>query len=157
MDFEGELIGIVVQVDETVVQEEPVVALLTIRIKDLVTSLNIFHCFNDETLSVISVSPSGLSGSSVVEHISIGNETISLHIVHLNTKDSARHHVTQLSVLLDWELGELRYFLADQVIVLFDVINLLSNLVNEWRSLQPLLIFLIKEHGETGEVLRQYV
>ena len=89
-------VSIIVQVDEPVVEEEATVAFLAITIIDLLSSLNIVKCFNDESASVISVVPCGLTWTSMVEHIGIGDETICLYTLDLNAEDSAGDHHTNL-------------------------------------------------------------
>ena len=91
-DLKREFIRIIVQIYEAIVQKEPVIALLAIAIINLIASLDVFHSFNYKALSVISVCPGGLSRPSVVEHVSIGDKTISLYAFNLNAKYPATHH-----------------------------------------------------------------
>jgi hypothetical protein len=85
----GNLISIVVEVDEAVVQEESAVALLSIAIIDLLTTLDIVKGFYDKASSVISVVPCGLSRPLMVEHVCVGYETISFDALNLYTENSA--------------------------------------------------------------------
>jgi hypothetical protein len=92
-NLERKLIGIVVQIYEPVVQKEPVVTFLTITIINLLPPLDVFHCFYDKTLSIISVSPCCLSRSPMIQHVCISNKTISLDTFYLNPKyTTANHH-----------------------------------------------------------------
>jgi hypothetical protein len=129
------LVSIIIQVNETVVKEEPAIALFPIAIINLITSLDVIDRLNHETSSVICVVPSGLSGSLMVEHVSIGNKTISLHTFNLNTENAAGHHHADFGIFLDWELSESWDFLTNQVIVCFDVNYFFLNLIKERGSL----------------------
>mmetsp|Transcript_14414 Transcript_14414/g.14026 ORF Transcript_14414/g.14026 Transcript_14414/m.14026 type:complete len:236 (-) Transcript_14414:738-1445(-) len=155
--FEGELVGVIVQVDEAVIEEEPVVAFLPITIIDLLTSFDVFHGLDDEALSVIGVTPGGLSRPPVVEHVSIGHKPISLHPIDLDPEDSAGDHVSELCVLFDGKLNELWDLLADQLIIFLNVIDLLSYLVQEGTPFQPLLVFLLVEHWKAIKILREHI
>jgi hypothetical protein len=85
----GNLVRIVVEVDEAVVQEESAVALLSIAIIDLLSTLDIVKGFNYKASSVISVVPCSLSRPLMVEHVCVGDETISLDAFNLYTENSA--------------------------------------------------------------------
>lgn len=113
MDHNRHLICIVVQVDKTVIQEEPRVAFLSIAVIHLLPSWDVITCLDDESLSLVAVIPSGLSWSLVVEHIRIWHETISLHSIDGNAENSARYHHSYLRVLLDGELLVVRNQTAD--------------------------------------------
>ena len=54
-------VGIVIEIDKAVVEQETRVAFFPIRVKDLVTTLYIFESFYDKAFSIISVCPSSLS------------------------------------------------------------------------------------------------
>ena len=66
VNLDRHLVSIVVQVDKTIVEEEATVALLAIAIIDLLPSLNVIQCFNNEAATVIGVVPGGLPGTSMV-------------------------------------------------------------------------------------------
>lgn len=91
-DLERHFISVVVYVDKPIVQQEPAVTLLPIAIIHLLSSLDVFHGFNDEAFLLVGVAPGRLPGSLVVQHVCIGHETISFHSFNLDTKDSATHH-----------------------------------------------------------------
>lgn len=129
VDFQRHLIGVIVQVYEAVVQQEPAVTFLTIAVIDLLSSPDVFHGFNNEPSLLVGVAPSSLPGSLVIEHVCIGNKTICLDPLDLNTEDSTGDHHPDLRVLLDWKLSILWHFLADEVIILLDVFYLLMNLI----------------------------
>lgn len=57
VDLDWYFIGVIVQVNEAVVQEESAVAFLAIAIIDLFSTLDVFDGFNDEPFLFISVSP----------------------------------------------------------------------------------------------------
>ena len=80
------------KINETVVQKESTITLLTVRIVNLFSSLDVFHCLDDESSAVVCVGPSSLPGSLVVEHIGISYKAVSLHTLNLNTEDSAGYH-----------------------------------------------------------------
>jgi hypothetical protein len=100
-------ISIVVEIDETIVQEEARVALLAIAIIDLIASLNVITCLNDKSLSLVAVIPSGLPWSFVVEHVCVWHKSISFHSIYCNTEYSTRNHHSYFGILLDSELGKI--------------------------------------------------
>jgi len=57
VDLDRYLIGVIVQVNEAVVQEESAVALLAIAIIDLFSTLDVLNGFNDEPFFFIGISP----------------------------------------------------------------------------------------------------
>jgi hypothetical protein len=107
------LICIVVQVDKTVVKEESAVALLTIAIVDLVSPLDIVKSINHEPASIVCVIPGCLSGTLVIQHVGVGNETISLYSFDLDAEDTTGDHHADLRVFTDGELSEFGDFLAN--------------------------------------------
>lgn len=82
------LISIIIQIDETIIQKKSAIAFLSIAVIYLLTSLDIIHCFNNETLSIISVGPCSLSRSFMIKHICICYKTISFDTFNLDTKNS---------------------------------------------------------------------
>jgi uncharacterized membrane protein YuzA (DUF378 family) len=91
-DFNWHFIGIVVQVYETIVQEESAVTLFAIAIIDLLSTLNVFHSFYDEPLLFISISPRSLSRPFMIEHVGISYKAIGLYSFNLDTEDSRSYH-----------------------------------------------------------------
>lgn len=86
--FKWEFICIIIQINEAIIEEKSMITFFTITIINLFSSFDIFHCFNNETLSIISISPSCLSRSSMIQHICICYESISLYSFYLNPKYS---------------------------------------------------------------------
>ena len=89
-------VGIVVQIDEAIVEQESRVTLLSVRVVDLLASLDVFKGFDDETLAFVSVGPASLPRALVVKHISVRDEAISLDSFNLDSKDSTGHHHSYL-------------------------------------------------------------
>jgi hypothetical protein len=87
----------------------------------LLASFDVFESLNDEALAVISVSPAGLAGSLMVQHIGVGDEAVSLDALNLDAKDSTGNHHSDFGVLLEGELSVVRYLVANRVVVLLDV------------------------------------
>lgn len=110
MDLNRDLVSIIIQIDETIIQKESTIAFLSIAIINLFTSLNIIHCFNNETFFLISIGPCSLSRSFMIEHISICYKTISFYTFDLDTKYSAWYHHSYFRIFLKWELCKLRNF-----------------------------------------------
>ena len=73
-----EVVRVIFQVNETIVQQEPSVAFAPVRVMDGLASLNIANCVDDESLSLVAVSPTGFTGPLVIKHVSIGNKAIRL-------------------------------------------------------------------------------
>ena len=148
--FDGEwvLVGIIVQVNETIVEKETSVALLAIRVKDLFSTFDVFKSLNDETLTVVGVTPASLSGALVVKHVSVRDEAVGLDTFNLDAKDTTSNHHADLRVLLEGELTIVGNFVANRVVVLLDVSDFLRNLVLEWTSFKPCALFLSVENWE---------
>lgn len=96
IDLNGHFISIVVEVNESVVQEESAVALLAITIVHLVSSLDVLNGFDNEPLLIVGIGPGSLSWSLMIKHVSISNETISFYSFYLNTKDTTGDHHSHL-------------------------------------------------------------
>ena len=94
------LVRIVVQINESVVQEESRVALLAVGVIDLLTTRNVFESLNNETSSVICVGPARLSRPFVVKHISVRNKAVCLDTFDLDAEYATGHHHANLRVLL---------------------------------------------------------
>lgn len=105
VNYQRYLIGIVVQVDETIVQEETRVALFAVTVVYLLSSGDVVTSLNDEGASLIAVVPGGLPWSLVVEHVCVWHKAISLDSVNCNTKDSAGNHHSYFRVFFKGELS----------------------------------------------------
>ena len=154
LDSEGILVGIVVQVDEAIVEKEARVALFAVRVVDLFTALDVFQSFDDEALSVVRVGPARLPWSLVVQHICVGNESVGLDTLNLDAKDATGDHHTDLRVFFQAELAIVGHFIANRVIVLLDISNFLRDLVLEGASLEPGALLLRVEDRKVVEGLR---
>jgi hypothetical protein len=88
VDLNGVLIGIIVEVNEAVVEEETAVALLAVAIVDLVTSLDVIEGIDDEATFVIGVVPSRLPWPPMIEHVCIGNKAIGLNAFDLDAENT---------------------------------------------------------------------
>lgn len=121
----------------------------------MVSTGNVFEGLNDEALAVVGVRPARLSGSLVVQHISVGNEAIRLDSFHVDAEDAARHHHADLRVLLEGENLILGHLCANGVIVLLDVADFFGDLILEGATLEPGTLFLGVENWEVVEGLGQ--
>ncbi len=88
INFDRHFIGIIVQIDEAVIEEETTVAFLSIAVIHLLTSLDVVQCLNNETSTVVCIVPGGLSRALVIEHVSIGHKTVSLDALNLDTENT---------------------------------------------------------------------
>jgi hypothetical protein len=88
VDLNGVLIGIIVEVNEAVVEEESAVAFLAVAIVDLVASLDVIEGIDDEAAFVIGVVPSRLPWPPVIEHVCIGNKAIGLNAFDLDAENT---------------------------------------------------------------------
>lgn len=156
-DDEWEFVCVIVQVNETIVEQESLIALLAVGIINLIASLNVFQCFNNETLSVVSVCPRSLAGALVVEHVSVGDKAIGFDSFDLNSENTTCNHHSHLRVLLEGELSVLGHLFADERVVSLNVLNLFSNYVLEGTSFQPGALFLSVENREVAKLLGQDV
>ena len=96
LDDERILVGVVVQINEAIVEQESRVTLLSVRVVDLLAALDVFEGLNDETLALVCVRPAGLPRALVVEHVGVRDEAISLDSFNLDSKDSTGHHHSYL-------------------------------------------------------------
>ena len=87
----------------------------------------------------------------MVKHISVRHETICLDAFHLDAENTTGDHHANLRILLQRELSIVRHFMANHVIVLRYVLNLLGDLVLEWAALKPRSFLLCVEDGEVIE------
>ena len=157
LDCKRVLVGIVVQVDEAVVEKEARVALFAIGVINLFATLDILESLDDETLTFVSVGPAGLPWTLVIEHVSVCDEAIGLNALNLNSKDSTGYHHTHLRVLLKGELAIIRHLAANCIVVLLNVTDFLRNLILEWTSLKPCSLLLGVKNGEVVEGFGQNV
>jgi len=148
VNFQGHFIGIIVQVDEAIVQEESAITLLAITIINLITSLNIFNGFNNKTLFIIGICPRSLPWSLMIEHICVSNKSISFNTLYLYTKDSTGYHHSDLRILSYWELYIFWDLFTNQIVICFYIFNFFMNLIKEGASLKPLLLFICEENRE---------
>jgi hypothetical protein len=88
VDLNGVLIRIIVEVNETVIEEESAVALLAVAIIDLVTSLDVIEGIDDEAAFVVGVVPSRLPWTPMVEHVCIGYKAIGLDAFDLYAENT---------------------------------------------------------------------
>ena len=109
-DTDGYLVCIIVQVYKSVVEEKATIALLSIAIINLLSSFDIVKSLDYEATTIVCIVPSCLSRALMIEHVCIGNESISLYSFNLNTKDTTWDHHANLWVLTEWKLGKLRHF-----------------------------------------------
>ena len=121
------------------------------------TSLDILKRFNDETTTIISVIPTGLSRALMVKHIGVGNKSISFDTFDINAENTTGDHHSDLRVLLQGELAIVRHLVADKVVVSLDVDDFLRNLVLEGTAFQPSTLVLSVENGEVVESFRQNI
>ena len=121
------------------------------------TSLDVFQSFDDESLAIISVVPTGLSRPLVVKHIGVGDESVSLHAIDIDSENTTGDHHTNLRVLLQGELAIVRHLSANQVVIGLDVDDFLGDLVLEGTALEPGTLSLSVKDGEVVERLGQDV
>jgi hypothetical protein len=87
----------------------------------------------------------------VVEHVCVWHEAISLYSIYCNTKYSTGNHHSYFRVLLYGELGKIWNFSANQIIISFNVLNFLVNLVQKWTSGKHIFLVLIEENWEVSQ------
>ena len=95
---------------------------------DGLASLNIADCVDDESLALVAVSPTGLTGSLVIKHVCIGDKSVGFVTVHRDAENPTGHQEAHLLVLLERELGELGHLLADNIVVLAHIRDLVIDL-----------------------------
>lgn len=88
VNLNGIFIGIIIEINETVIQEESAVAFFAIAIINLLTPLNVIESFNNESSSIISIVPCSLSWSLMIEHVCIGNKPISFDTFYLDAENT---------------------------------------------------------------------
>lgn len=105
-------VGVVVQIDEAVVQEKARIALLAVRVVDLLSALDVLDGLDDEAVVLVRVGPGGLSRPLVVQHVGVGDEAVRLYIFYLDSEDTRGDHHSALRVLFERELRVGRDFAA---------------------------------------------
>jgi hypothetical protein len=68
----------------------------------------------------------------MVQHISVGDEGISLVTIDGDSKNARCDHHTVLTVFFKWELLILRNLLADHLVVGLDILYFVRDLYLEW-------------------------
>jgi hypothetical protein len=91
-DFDRYFVCIIVQIDKAIVEEKATVALLSITIIHLLSSLYVVQGLNHKAASIVCVVPGSLPRALVVEHVSVGHKAISLHSLDLNAENTAGNH-----------------------------------------------------------------
>ena len=91
--------------------------------------------------------------SLVIKHVCHWDEPIGLLPFDVHPEDSGADHHSDLGEVFERVLLELRHLIADGVVVSFDVVDLLLDLLEEGRALQLLLLLLGEEDGEVLERL----
>lgn len=81
LDLEREFVCIIIQVDESIIQQEASVAFLAVRVIDLFATLYILQSVNHEATPFVAILPGGLPWASMVQHVCVGNEGIGLVLV----------------------------------------------------------------------------
>ena len=93
----------------------------------------------------------------MIEHISVGDESVSLDAFNLNTKYSTSDHHTNLAILLQAKLAIIWHLIANHIVILLNVSNLFRDLILKRTAFEPSSLFLSVEDGEIVEGFRQYV
>ena len=93
----------------------------------------------------------------MIEHIGVGDETISLDAFNLNTKYSTSDHHTNLAILLQAKLAIIWHLIANHIVVLLNITNLFRDLILKRTAFEPCSLFLSVEDWEIVEGFWQYV
>ena len=93
----------------------------------------------------------------MVKHIGVGDESVSLHAIDIDSENTTGDHHTNLRVLLQGELAIVRHLSANQVVIGLDVDDFLGDLVLEGTALEPGTLSLSVKDGEVVERLGQDV
>ena len=123
----------------------------------MLAALNVLKSLNNEPVPLICVGPARLSRSLVIEHVSVGDEAISLNSHHLDSKDATGDHHSHLTVLLERELAIVRHLRANSVVILLNIPDLLADLILKWTALEPSPLLLRIKNGEVVECLWQNI
>ena len=93
----------------------------------------------------------------MIEHIGVGDETISLDAFDLNTKYSTSNHHSNLAILLQAKLAIIWHLIANHIVILLNVSNLFRDLILKRTTFKPCSFLLSVKDGEIVEGFRQYV
>ena len=156
-DREWIFVSIIVKINEPVIKEEPRVALLSVRVIDLLSALDVLQGLDDEATAIISVRPARLPRSLVIKHVSVGYKAIGFHSLNINAKDATSDHHSNLRVLFESELAIFGHLVANRVIVLLNVSDFVRDLVLEGAALEPSPLLLRIEDRKVVESLRQNI
>jgi hypothetical protein len=155
VDDYWELVGVVVQVDKAVVEEEARVAFFAIGVVDLLAPLDVVSCFDDEAFTLITVGPLGPLWSLMVQHVSVRYEAIGLDAFDRDSEDTTADHHAHFTVLFKRELAEVRHLGSDQVVVFLDVADFVCNYVLHGAAFEPLSFLCCVEDWEVCKALGQ--
>ena len=89
----------------------------------------------------------------MIQHISIGHHSISLTAIYLDSKDSGTYHHAALTVLLQLKLPKIGHFLAYQIIISLNILDLIRDLILEWRPMQKFPLFPREKDRKIRELL----
>lgn len=123
----------------------------------MLTSGDVFARLNNEALSFIAVEPGGLSWALVIQHVGIWDEAVSLDSINRDAKNTTGNDHSNFRVLLEGKLLVFGHLLANKVVIYFDILNLLVDLVQEWTTLEPHFLILAEEYGEIAQTFWQNV
>ena len=151
------LISIIVEVNESIIEEEPGVALLAVAVVDLFASWDVVTSLNNKPLSLVAVVPGGLPRSLVIEHVGVWNEAVGLYAVDIDTEDPTGHDHPSFLILSQCELLVVWHLLANQLVVDPDVLYFFVYLVEEWATNEELLLLVGEEDWEVAKALRKNV
>ena len=153
----GELVSIIVQINEPIIEQKARVALLPVRVVNLITPSDVLNCLNNEASPLVRIGPGGLPGSLMIQHVRIGNETISFDAFNVDAENARGNHHANLTVLFKTKLAILGNLLDNQVIVGLDIFDFLGDLVLEGRPIKPISLLLRVKDGEVVEAFGQDV
>ena len=151
------LVGVIVEIDKSIVQQESCVTFLAVRVVHLLSSFDVICCFDDEPLSFITVGPLGFLGSLVIKHVCIGYKAVSLDTVYWDSEDAAANHHTHFAVLLQRKLFELWHLGANHSVIRMNVLYFVSDNILHGTSFKPLSFFNSVKYREVCKVFRQNI
>ena len=109
--------------------------------------LNIANCVDDKALPLVAISPTSFTGSLVIKHVCVGDKAVGFVSVHGDAENTTGHQQAHLLVLLERELRILGHLLADDVIVLTHVDDLIIDLLDHVGVHEHLHLFRRVEDG----------
>ena len=157
MNNQWDFVGFVIQVYEPVIQQKPRVTLYSIRIINLVPSLDIAHRFNNKALVLVWVLPVCIFWYLVVKHISISNITFGFNSVDGYTENTTTNHHPNLWILFQGKLSKLRHFHTNQIVVVGYFFYSFCDLCLHRTTLQPLPLLDCVKNWEVRETLWHHV